>query len=307
MASAQAEKLCPQLIILAPRFNLYRDVSRQMHEIFARYSDCIEPLSLDEAFLKLENLNWFEAKEISEQIRAEICSHAGITVSAGLSINKFLAKLATEWNKPDGFKCIESQEIDSVMKNLPVSKIPGVGKTAQEKLARFGVVTCGDLQKKSIGELTQNFGVFGRALYERSRGIDDRDVKNVWLRKSVSVERTFSEDIYEWTEVEESFIKLLSLLESRWLALSDSYRVKKLFVKLKFADFSVANKESLVTLSLFSGNAWSVNQTTQIRELGLRLLTLLLKETEKPIRLMGVGFGVESLTDKTMTQSDLFS
>ncbi len=307
MSSAQAEKLCPQLIILAPRYNLYQDVSRQMHEIFARYSDCIEPLSLDEAFLKLENLGWGEAKGISEQIRADICLEVGITVSAGLSINKFLAKLATEWNKPDGFKCIEPEDIESIMECLSVNKIPGVGISAQEKLAKMGVVTCGDMQKKSVDELVKNFGVFGHSLHERALGIDDRDVKNVWLRKSVSVERTFSEDISEWEEIQGNFIKLLPLLERRWQALSGIYRVKKLFIKLKFSDFSAVNKESLVPLTLFSGNAWSSSQTDQINELALHLLSAVLKETTKPIRLMGVGFGVESINDNTMTQSDLFS
>lgn len=307
MSSAQAEKLCPQLIILSPRYNLYREVSKQMHEIFSRYSECIEPLSLDEAFLLLSDVDWVQAKSISEQIRQQIFTEIGITVSAGLSINKFLAKLATEWNKPDGFKCIEAGEVDAIMGNLPVKKIPGVGKSAQEKLARIGVVTCADLQNKTLAELEQYFGVFGHCLFERARGIDHREVKSVWLRKSVSVERTFSEDLLDWEVIQTHVIKLLSLLEKRWVGLIGSYRVKKLFVKLKFSDFTSANKESLISTSLFSGTAWSSNQYEQIHELALHLLKILQQETDKPIRLLGIGFGVEPMSGKDMTQSDLFS
>src|SRR5262249_40647368 len=174
MPAVRAERLCPQAVFLPPDFTRYRAVSRQVREIFARHTDLIEPLSLDEAYLDVtENKTALPtatqvARTIREQIRAELM----LTASAGVAPNKFLAKIASDWKKPDGLFVIQPEEVDSFLLPLPIGRLPGVGKVMEEKLKGFEVQTVGDLRKMELATLERRFGRYGVRLYELARGID---------------------------------------------------------------------------------------------------------------------------------------
>ena len=197
MASARAVKLCPDLEILKPRFDLYREVSRELHQIFADYTDQIEPLSLDEAFLDVSSSQHCHgsATLMAHEIRKRVREKTGITVSAGVAPNKFLAKVASDWNKPDGLKVITPDEVDNFVATLPVKRIFGVGKATAKRMSKLGIETCADLRSWNILDLTRKFGVFGERLYQLCRGIDERPVITSHRRKSLSLEHTYNEDL----------------------------------------------------------------------------------------------------------------
>lgn len=190
MPSATARRLCPDLILIPGRMDVYKDVSKQMHKIFYEYTELVEPLSLDEAFLDVSEstLHHGSATLIAKEIRQRISDEIGITVSAGIAPNKFLAKIANDWNKPNGQFVITPDQIDDFIIKLPVKKIYGVGKAMAAKLAEKNIFTCEDIQKYSIFELTQRFGQMGLRLYNQSCGIDYRPVEADRRRKSLSVE-----------------------------------------------------------------------------------------------------------------------
>ncbi|GAB2196722.1 DNA polymerase IV [Sessilibacter sp. MAH4] len=306
MSTAMAEKLCPNLIVLAPRFSLYRQVSEEMHGIFSNYSRCIEPIALDEAYLELDSDDWNICAEIAKDIQRQIESILAITVSAGLSRNKFLAKLASEWNKPAGFKIIRDEDVAQVMSQLAVGKIPSVGGKTKEKLAKLGIVTCRDLQQQSLDFLTQHFGVHGQLLFDRCRGRDLRTVKNTWIRKSISVERTFSNDLVRDDEISAALNSLVGLLDERWLRLKSGYLAKSLFVKIKYSDFSLTTRESAFSGYIHSGEHFSPQQQLQLTSTAKTLLTSALSVKKASIRLLGLGFSVHQGDQKQMNQTDLF-
>ncbi|RYZ65306.1 MAG: DNA polymerase IV, partial [Proteobacteria bacterium] len=192
MPMATAIRLCPHLVCIRPDFAKYKRESRKVREIFERFTSKIEPLSLDEAYLDVTGLDLFDgsATRIANEIRRLIKEETGLTASAGVAPNKFLAKIASDINKPDGIKVIRPHEIDDFMRTLPIEKIWGVGKVTAKKMHSLGFFTCGDLQRKSIAELTAFFGSWGAKLYDYSRGIDNRSVKESRERKSLSVEET---------------------------------------------------------------------------------------------------------------------
>lgn len=197
MASATAVKRCPQLILIPGRMSVYRDASRQMHEIFADYTDLIEPLSLDEAFLDVSDCTRCRgsATLIASEIRARIARSIGITVSAGIAPNKFIAKVASDWNKPNGQHVVTPHQIDDFLAALPVKKIWGVGKVTAQRLEKQGIKTCGDVRRYDIYQFVQQFGQFGEHIHKLANGIDDRPVVSHWRRKSVSVENTYEQDL----------------------------------------------------------------------------------------------------------------
>jgi len=197
MATAHALRLCPSLEILPVDMPRYREASRGMREIFNRYTEIIEPLSLDEAYLDVSACEVYEgsATRIAEAIRKAVSDELRITVSAGVSINKFVAKVASDWDKPDGLTVVTPEQVDGFVAALPVKKIPGVGRVTEEKLERRGFRTCADIRAVDRSELTRLFGSFGASLYERARGRDDRPVRVHRQRKSISTETTYAQDL----------------------------------------------------------------------------------------------------------------
>ncbi len=202
MTSNQALRLCPELILVPPDFSKYKAESAKVRMILERYTDLIEPLSLDEAYLDVTgprlndgSFQTVSATRIAQQIRNEIKTELQLTASAGVAPNKFLAKIASDLNKPDGIAVIRPEEVERFVETLPVEKIWGVGKVTAEKLKRKGLSTCGDLQKLSLKRLVDEFGSWGAQLYDYSRGIDHRVVKAERERKSLTVEETYNHDL----------------------------------------------------------------------------------------------------------------
>lgn len=245
MPSSTARRLCPDLILVPHRMDVYKQVSQQMRAIFYDYTELVEPLSLDEAYLDVSEstLHHGSATRIANEIRQRIKTELGITVSAGIAPNKFLAKVASDWNKPDGQFVIPPSSIENFIAALPVKKIHGVGKSMSAKLAELGISTCEDLQKFSIFDLSQRFGQMGARLYRLSRGIDDREVTVNRRRKSLSVENTFSQDLTDLHHCLKEITPLTQQLASRLQRVDDDYKIVKLFVKIKFSDFSITTIE----------------------------------------------------------------
>ncbi len=238
----KAMELCPHLILLPVRFDLYRAASSRIRNIFSRFTDLIEPLSLDEAYLDVSHLRSGGAT-VAREIRAQIREELRLTASAGISSNKLIAKIASDWNKPDGQKEVAEDEIPAFIAALPVGRLWGVGKKMREKLGGLGVETCGDLQRLDQVEMSRRFGKWGMELWHLCRGIDERPVQPHRTRKSLSSETTFSENI---TEREDLLPHLRAIIEgiSTDLAGKHSDRViRSLVVKLKFADFARTTAE----------------------------------------------------------------
>ena len=197
MSMSQARKLCPQVVVIEPNFDKYRTVSAQIHEVFQRYTPLIEPLSLDEAYLDVtENLQHIpSATEVAMRIRDEIFQATGLTASAGVAPNKFLAKVASDWNKPNGICIIKPSKVGAFIHDLPLKKIPGVGKVTQERLKAMQLETLGDLQEIDEAVLTHHFGKYGKQLYLYAQGIDERPVQAERERQQISKETTFDDDL----------------------------------------------------------------------------------------------------------------
>ncbi|MDA9579169.1 DNA polymerase IV [Gammaproteobacteria bacterium] len=283
MASATARRLCPDLIIIRTDMEKYRLASSQIHEIFQRYTDLIEPLSLDEAFLDVSDCDEFRgsATRIAEAIRNEVREVVGITISAGIAPNKFLAKIASDWNKPDGQFAVLPNDVDDFVAKLAVKKIHGVGKVTAAKMHRLNLRTCRDLQNFGADALTEHFGSFGERLFELSRGIDNRPVSTDRIRKSVSVENTFDTDLPDLDSSLEAMLGLLPKLELRLKRLDNHYAIKKQFVKLKFHDFVTT------TVEMLSEDTNPENYRTLCEQGFAR--------GERAVRLIGVGVRVEPL------------
>ena len=294
--SSRAIRLCPQLIIIPHNFEKYRKASRQVRAIMERFTDKIEPLSLDEAYLDVTDCTDFgnSATLIAQEIRRLIFEETGLTASAGIAPNKFLAKVACEWNKPNGQKVIKPSEIDAFVKDLPVEKLFGVGKVTAEKMHSLGYKTCGDLQKRSIAELTQHFGSWAVTLYDNARGICNRRVETSSERKSLSVENTFSHDLSDLkaclAELPELYNDWLERIYKRELGA----QVRGAFVKLKFHDFETTTHEK-ATKGL---------PKIQVFE---ELLTEAFERGGRPVRLIGIGgrFGSTSSKPKSRAQLKL--
>lgn len=197
MSMSQARKRCPQVVVIEPNFEKYRAVSAQIHNIFQRYTPLIEPLSLDEAFLDVTDnlLQIASATEVAMRIREEIYQATGLTASAGVAPNKFLAKVASDWNKPNGICVIKPSKVKKFIHDLPLKKIPGVGKVTQEKLKTMQLETLGDLQEIEEALLVHHFGKYGKQLFLYAQGIDERPVQAERERQQISKETTFDNDL----------------------------------------------------------------------------------------------------------------
>lgn len=245
MSTAMALKLCPHLKVIPGRFEAYKAASQHIREIFSRYTPLIEPLSLDEAFLDVSESPHCQgsATRMAQEIRATIWQELQLTASAGIAPIKFLAKIASDMNKPDGQFVITPQEMDDFILTLPLAKIPGVGKVTAKKLAELGLNTCGDVRRADLALLLKRFGKFGRVLWERCHGVDEREVVTERLRKSLGVERTLAEDIHSWEACLEIIDRLYDELERRLVQIKPDRQIARQGVKLKFNDFQLTTQE----------------------------------------------------------------
>lgn len=295
MPSAQARRLCPGLIILPPNFDKYREASRQVREIFFSYTELVEPLSLDEAYLDVTDSNrcrgsaTLMAREIRERVKSEV----GITISTGIAPNKFLAKIASDWNKPDGETVILPEQVEEFVRTLPVKRIYGVGKVTAQKMQQLGIETCADLQDFSAFDLAERFGRFGASLYELCRGIDKRRVQPSQRRKSLSVEHTYPEDLTDLDACLKQLPELLIKLRSRLRRVDDQYLITKQYVKMKFNNFQSTSVECL------SRAADDENYRT--------LMATAFERVALPVRLLGVGVRfIDLLEQGNPEQMELF-
>lgn len=290
MSSAKAVSLCPNLVLIRGNMEKYRLASRQMHAIFQDYTLKIEPLSLDEAYLDVTDctLCYGSATLIAEEIRQRIFEVVGITVSAGIAVNKFLAKVASDWNKPNGQFVVDPSQQEDFVRSIPVKCIHGVGKVAQEKLAKLDVETCEDLQQVDYFLLSQQFGSWAYRLHQLSYGIDKRPVKSHSVRKSISVETTFAEDLKGVAACEAKLPDLLRELGRRIKNKKGVAQLGKYYLKLKFSDF----QQTTIETAYVAGDE-------------LAFFTELLGEAyarrQMPVRLIGVGYRLKAVSEKQLT------
>ena len=277
MATAQAIKLCPELLVIPPNMEKYRIASRQIMEIYGEYTDLVEPLSLDEAYLDVSASTQCKgsATLIAQEIRRRIFETVGITASAGVAPNKFVAKIASDWNKPDGLFLVRPDEVDAFVAALPVKKLHGVGKVTAAKMNRLGLETCADLRGWSLARLQEHFGSFGARLHDLSRGIDDRDVNPVRERKSISTEETYTPDVPDLAACIALLPELLEHLLGRIKRNAAEKFINKLFVKIKFSDFQQTTVECV-------GYAPNLDTYARLMETGWQ-------RASRPVRLLGVG------------------
>lgn len=242
MPSITAQRLCPALVFVRSRFDVYREVSQQIRAIFHEYTDLVEPLSLDEAFLDVsENKKGMQsATLIAEEIRKKIKAETALTASAGVSFNKFLAKVASDINKPDGIKVITPAEALAFLESLPIKKFHGIGKVTAEKMKRMGVFTGKELKALSEIELVKRFGKAGRHYYRIVRADDRREVNPNRIRKSIGAERTYREDISQVEEMKEKLTYLAGIV-FRYMKKSDNYG-RTVTLKAKSPDFKVITR-----------------------------------------------------------------
>ncbi len=271
MPTWMALEKCPKLVVMPMRFDVYRSESEKIREIFRAFTELIEPLSLDEAYLDVTQIP-HESAAIAAEIRERIFETTGLTASAGIGPNKLVAKIASDWNKPNGQ--FEVHDLREFMRDLPVRKLWGVGSVAAEKFERLGVRTCGQMQTLSRIELHRYFGKFGLELFELCRGIDERPVEPHRERKSMSTEQTFEHNLSSLAECEERLAVLFEELRGD-LERKENRPIHKLFVKLKFADFTRTTAECV-------GEALVLHRYQE-------LLADAFRRRNLPVRLMGLG------------------
>jgi DNA polymerase-4 len=277
MSSKKALQLCPHALFVRPRFNVYREVSQHIREIFSRYTDLIEPLSLDEAFLDVTNdkQGIGSAIDIAKLIKQAIKDELQLTASAGVSINKFVAKIASDINKPDGLKFIGPSSIENFMEQLPVEKFFGVGKVTAQKMKQMGLHTGADLKRLEESELTRHFGKVGRFYYQIVRGIDNREVQPHRETKSLGAEDTFAYDLTTLEEMEGELDKIAVTVHNRLL----KYELKgrTITLKVKYHDFKQITRNQsfpapLNDLETISNTAKQLMVATGIDDVKIRLL-----------------------------------
>jgi DNA polymerase-4 len=297
MPAVRAERLCPDAIFVPPDFTRYKAVSRQVRDIFQRHTDLVEPLSLDEAYLDVTEARsgMTVATEIAQLIRAQIFEETSLTASAGIAPNKFLAKIASDWRKPNGQFVITPSRIEAFLTPLPVGRIHGVGKVAESKLAALGISTVGELRERPLQELQAHFGSFGLGLYNRARGIDERPVQPHQEVQQVSSEDTFAEDL----PLEELAPHIARLGEKTWNAARRVDRQgRTVVVKLKTSAFRILTRSH------------TPERPPQSMEEFVLIAQALLKRVDLPgetrYRLVGVGLGGFDEVEEEMVQERLF-
>ena len=281
MPSSRAYQHCPHAIFVRPRFSAYKQVSEEIHTIFKEYTDLIEPLSLDEAYLDVTEVHLCKssASLMAKEIREKIFTQLHLTASAGISYNKFLAKLSSDQNKPNGQFVIKPGEAEHYLHDLPIGRFYGVGKVTETKMKSFGINTGGDLKRKSMLELQCILGNSAEYYYDIARGIDHRPVSNQRVRKSLGSETTFQQDISDIDEMRQQLFNLLdevleSLLKRNLLAYT-------LTLKVKYADFTQVTRSH------------TGDRVISVYEKAVEIIPVLLARTEvhtKSVRLLGISF-----------------
>ncbi|MFT4256257.1 MAG: DNA polymerase IV [Pseudoxanthomonas sp.] len=297
MPAVRAERLCPDAVFVPPDFARYKAVSRQVREIFLSHTDLVEPLSLDEAYLDVTapKIASPSATATAQAIRERIRAETQLTASAGVAPNKFIAKIASDWNKPDGLFVVKPSQVEAFLTPLPVGKIPGVGKVMQGKLEQLGIVTVGDLRAHPLEELQARFGSFGASLYRRARGIDERPVQPDQPVQQVSAEDTFERDL----RLGEFDDAIRQLAEKTWNAARKTGRIGRTVVlKLKTAQFRILTRSHTpetppATLAEFT-------------EIALALRARVALPDSTRYRLVGVGLGGFRERDDVVEQEGLF-
>ncbi|WP_082710155.1 DNA polymerase IV [Burkholderia sp. TSV86] len=294
MSSALAMRKCPGLLILPPAMDKYRAASRLIMAIYRDYTPDAEPLSLDEAYLDVSRATRCRgsATLIAREIRERVRETVGVTVSAGVAPNKFVAKIASDWNKPDGLFVVRPHEVDAFVAALPVRKLHGVGKVTAARLDKLGIGTCGQLRAWSLFDLHREFGAFGRRLYELARGIDERPVRADQERKSVSVETTYVQDLATLEQCAAEIRRLTAQLDVRIERAGAVRSIRKLYVKIRFADFRRTTVECVA-------DATDPDTAVALLEKGLA-------RRRQPVRLLGVGVRVDEDTAERHGQIALF-
>jgi DNA polymerase-4 len=297
MPAVQAERLCPGAVFVAPDFTRYRAVSHDVREIFKRHTDRIEPLSLDEAYLDVtENKTGLPtATMVARTIRQQIRQELNLTASAGVAPNKFLAKIASDWRKPDGLFVIQPDDVDAFLSPLPVVRLPGVGKVTGEKLATLKIQTVGDLKNLDSQVLERHFGRYGLRLYEVARGVDDNEVISDRPTQSISVEDTFERDV----PLAETEPMIRRLAEKLWSASRKESRIARTVVlKLKTSEFTILTRSHTPSSPPSS--------CEELTDIALRLRERVTLGQQQRYRLVGVGLSNFHESEDSTAQPVLF-
>jgi DNA polymerase-4 len=282
MAATHAERLCPEAVFIPPDFTRYKAASRALREIFLRHTDLIEPLSLDEAYLDVtENKTGLAtATKVAIAIRQQIREELRLTASAGVAPNKFLAKIASDWRKPNGLFVIQPAEVEDFLTPLPVGRIPGIGKVTEEKLVKLGLRLVGEVRARALEELRTHFGRYGQRLYELARGIDENPVVPNRPAQSVSAEDTFEQDVL----LAETEPMIRRLAEKTWAASRKESRIARTVVlKLKTAGFQVLSRSQTPPSPPAS--------CEELTRIALSLRDKVALDPKQKFRLVGVGLG----------------
>jgi len=297
MPAIRAQRLCPHAIFVAPDFTRYRAVSRNVHSILEQHTDLIEPLSLDEAYLDVTDnkLSLPTATLVARTIREQIREELSLTASAGVAPNKFLAKLASDWRKPDGLFVIQPQEVDTFLLSLPIERLPGVGKVTGEKLKTLGVQTITDLRNLELSVLEVHFGRYGLRLHELARGIDNNPVVPDRPTRSISVEDTFEEDV----PLSGTHTTIRRLAEKLWSASRKEPRIARTVVlKLKTSEFKILTRSHTPTSPPSS--------CEELIDIALKLRERVDLNPEQRYRLVGVGLSNFREPEDMLEQPMLF-
>ena len=297
MPALRAERLCPDAVFVPPDFARYKAVSRQIREIFLQHTPLVEPLSLDEAYLDVSQSPSCGgiATEIARTIRAQILETTGLTASAGIAPNKFLAKVASDWRKPDGQFVVPPSKVEQFLTPLPVKRVPGVGKVMEGRLSALGIVTVGDLRALPLEQLEALFGSFGGGLYRRARGIDERPVEPDQPVQSISSEDTFAEDLPlgDFDEM------ITQLAERTWRATGRTERIGHTVVlKLKTSQFRILTRS-------FTPDSPPAS-VEELRDIALALCQRVQLPADTLYRLVGVGLSGFRDREDVVLQGDLF-
>jgi DNA polymerase-4 len=299
MPAVRAERLCPDAIFVPPDFVRYKAVSRHVREIFSRHTDMIEPLSLDEAYLDVTNnkLGLASATEVALQIRHAIFEETRLTASAGIAPNKFLAKIASDWNKPNGQYVIKPSAVFDFLTPLPVGRLPGVGKVMEAKLAKLDITTVGDIRQHPAQSLEQYFGRWGIRLYELSMGIDNHRVESERPTQQISSEDTFQDDLL----LQDLAPHILRLAEKTWAAYLREERrsARTIVLKLKTSDFQTLTRS-------YTPDA-PVDTLEDFQSIAIQLRERVNMPPNMRFRLVGIGLANFIDSNQITTQQALFS
>lgn len=290
MSGIQAKRLCPNIVFVRPRFERYKEISKKIRKIFLQYTDLVEPLSLDEAYLDvtINKKNNPSATLIAEEIRRKIFEETGLTASAGISTNKFVAKVASDFNKPNGQKTVNPNEVEAFLEKLDIKKFYGIGKVTAEKMYQLGIFTGFDLKKKSLEFLEKHFHNSGNYYYNICRGIHNSAVKPNKTIKSIGAERTFNENLSSEIFLEDKIISIANELEKRLV----TYKIsgKTITLKLKYSDFTLQTRSKTLPYNIADKNLiidvakellYQEKLRNSVRLLGLSLHNLNTEDSKK--------------------------